>query len=117
MRRYENIVIISPDCKKEEEDELLSRIKTGLEKAGANVIRMDDWGVRRFAYPIRRNDKGHYLFFLLDMDENGVGTLNRFYKNIDLILRHMIVGVDEKYLGPEKPPEQVVFDELEGEFV
>jgi hypothetical protein len=32
-------------------------------------------------------------------------------------LRHIIVGVDEKYLGPEKPPEQVVFDELEGEFV
>jgi len=34
VRRYENIVIISPDCKKEEEDELLSRIKAGLKRQG-----------------------------------------------------------------------------------
>ena len=34
MRRYENIVIIvAPDCTKEEEEELLKRIQGNLEKA------------------------------------------------------------------------------------
>jgi ribosomal protein S6 len=47
--RYENIVVLSPDITKEEEEELLKRIQGNLEKAGANIIRLDDWAVRRLA--------------------------------------------------------------------
>ena len=32
MARYENIIVINPDCSKEEEDELLKRIATNIEK-------------------------------------------------------------------------------------
>jgi len=58
--RYENIVIISPDCTKEEEEDLLKRIQSNMEKVGAAVVKFDDWAVRRLAYPIKKNDKGHY---------------------------------------------------------
>jgi small subunit ribosomal protein S6 len=115
VRRYENIIIISPDCTKEEEEELLKRIQGNLEKVGAETIKIDDWGVRRLAYPIKKKDRGHYYFFLLNMDEGSISTVDRFYRTMDLILRHMFTVVDEKDKGLEKPPEQVVFDELEGE--
>lgn len=115
MRRYENIIIISPDCTKEEEEEVLKRIQGSLEKVGAETIKIDDWGVRKLAYPIKKKDRGHYYFFLLNMDEGSIATVDRFYRTVDLILRHMFVVVDEKDRGLEKPPEQVVFDELEGE--
>jgi hypothetical protein len=36
---------------------------------------------------------------------------------MDLILRHMFVVADEKAKGVEKPPEPVVFSEVEGEGV
>ena len=39
----------------------------------------------------------------------------RFYRTMDLVLRHMFTVVDEKDKGLEKPPEPVVFDETEGE--
>jgi len=115
--RYENIIIISPDCKTDEEEELLKRVRTGIEKAGATILKVDDWGTRKMAYPIKKKDRGHYFFMLLDMDEGNVPGIGKFYKNIDLILRYMVVNIDEKNKGLEKPPEQVVFDELEGEFV
>ena len=35
--RYENIVVLSPDLAKEEEEELLKRINGNLEKAGATM--------------------------------------------------------------------------------
>jgi len=115
--RYENIVVINPDCTKEEEEDLLKRIKGNIEKSGATIIKVDDWAVRKLAYPIKKKDRGHYFFFLLDMDEGGVTGLDKFYRNLDLILRYIFVSVDEKEKGLEKPPDQVVFDELEGEFL
>jgi len=49
------------------------------------------------------------------MAEENVAPLNKFYRTVDLILRHMFVVIPEAKKGPEKPPEMVVFDELEGE--
>jgi small subunit ribosomal protein S6 len=114
--RYENVVVLSPDITKEEEEELLKRIMGNLEKAGAVMVRQDDWAVRRLAYPIKKKDRGHYLFFLLDMAEANVAGVSKFYRTLDPVLRHMFVVVDDKYEGPKKPPDQVSFDELEGEF-
>jgi small subunit ribosomal protein S6 len=114
--RYENIVVINPDCSKEEEEELLKRITTNLEKFGAQIIKVDDWAVRKLAYPIKKKDRGHYFFFLLDMDEGAVAPMAKFYRTLDPVLRHMFVVVDDASEGPKKPPDAVVFDELEGEF-
>jgi len=114
--RYENIVVINPDCAKEEEDELMVRINANIEKAGATVAKLDDWGVRKLAYPIKKKDRGHYFFFLLDMPEDKVTGLGKFYRTLDNVLRHMFVVADVARKVPEKAPDQVVFDELEGEF-
>ncbi|HNQ62762.1 MAG TPA: 30S ribosomal protein S6 [Syntrophorhabdaceae bacterium] len=116
MGRYENILILSPDCTKGEEEDLLNRIRANFAKTGATIIKEDDWSIRRLAYPIRKKDKGHYFFFLLDMDEAGLGAIGKFYKNIDFILRHMMVRVDDNEKGPDKAPDHVLFDELESEF-
>ena len=116
MGRYENIIVISPDCTKEEEEELLKRIRANLEKFGSTIIKMDDWAIRKLAYQIKKKDKGRYFFFLIDVDEKNTANINKFYKTLDLVLRHILVRVDDKSNGLEKPPDQVVFDELEGEF-
>jgi small subunit ribosomal protein S6 len=116
VRRYENVVVISPDCTEEEEAELIKRVTAALEKAGATIVKMDDWGVRRLAYPIKKKDRGHYLYFLVDMEEAGVTPTGKFYRTVDQILRHMFVQVEDTEEGPKKPPDQVMFDELEGEF-
>ncbi len=116
MRRYENIIVINPDITKEEEDELLKRIAGLMERSGIQTVKTDDWAVRKLAYPIKKKDRGHYIFFLLDMEEKNVAVMSKFYRTIDPILRHMFVVVDEKRESPKKPPEQVSFDELEGEF-
>lgn len=116
MRRYENIIVVSPDCTKEEEEELLKRIRANLEKLGSTILKMDDWAIRKLAYKIKKKDKGRYFFLLLEVDEANLANINKFYKTLDLVLRHILVRVDDQAKGLEKPPDHVVFDELEGEF-
>jgi small subunit ribosomal protein S6 len=115
VRRYENILIVAPDCSKEEEEDLLRRVQGNIEKQGAELLKIDDWGVRKLAYPIKKKDRGHYFFLLLNMEESGIVSLDKFYRTMDLVLRHLFVVVDEKDKGLEKPPEPVVFDEVESE--
>jgi small subunit ribosomal protein S6 len=116
VARYENIIVINPDCASEEEEELIKRIVANMEKAGAVIAKVDDWGVRKLAYPIKKKDRGHYFFYLLDMDEEKVAGLGKFYRTVDNILRHMFAVVDQAKKVPEKVPDPVVFDELEGEY-
>ena len=116
MARYENIIIISPDCSKEEEEDAFKRITANIEKSKSTIISINDWGIRELAYPIKKKEKGHYFFLLVDMEKGGVVGLSKFYKTMDLVLRHMFVSVDEEKKSPTKPPEHVVFDELEGEY-
>lgn len=115
-RRYENIIIINPELTKDEEEELLKRIRQNIEKAGGSIVRFDDWSTRKLAYSIKKKDRGHYYYILFDIDEKNLTGIGRFYKNIDAILRHMFIKVEEDEKGPEQPPEHVIFDELEGEF-
>ena len=115
MRLYENIVIVAPDCSGEEEQEVLKRVQGSIERLGAELVRVDDWGVRKLAYSIKGKDKGHYFFYLLNMEQAAVVGLDKFYRTMDLILRHMFVAADEKAKGLEKPPDQVIFNEMEGE--
>ena len=39
MRRYENILIVAPDCTKEEEEDLLRRVQGNVEKLGRSCSR------------------------------------------------------------------------------
>jgi len=114
--RYENIIVVDPDCAKEEEEELLKRIRANFEKLGYNIVRFDDWTIRKLAYPVKKKDRGHYYYLLFEGEEANIPNVSKFYKNVDLVLRHLVVKVDEKIEGLASPPEQVFFDELEGEF-
>ncbi len=115
MRLYENIVIVAADCSPEEQEEVLKRVQASLERFGAEIVRIDDWGVRKLAYPIKGKDKGHYFFYLVNMEQSAITGLEKLYRTMDLILRHMFVVADEKSKGLEKPPDQVLFSEVEGE--
>ena len=55
---YENIVIVAADCTSEEEEELMKRVQGYMERQGAEIVRVDDWGVRKLAYLIKGKDKG-----------------------------------------------------------
>ena len=116
MARYENIVVINPDCSKEEEEELLKRIANNIEKAGAVVAKLDDWGIRKLAYPIKKKDRGHYYFYLLDMATDKVAGLGKFYRTVDNILRHMFVVIDAEKKVLEKAPDQLNFGDGEGDY-
>ena len=55
------------------------------------------WGRRRLAYQIGRHREGHYVVLLFSSEGELVKELDRRLKVNDLIIRHLIVRVDEEF--------------------
>ncbi len=93
MRTYEVLFILSPQVTEEEATTLISDFKGVAEKNGATLKNEEAWGRRRLAYPIHKFNEGIYHLFVLE-SESSLSELDRRMKNVDRILRHVIVRTD-----------------------
>jgi small subunit ribosomal protein S6 len=93
MRTYEVLFILSPQVTEEEATTLINDFKTIATTNGATLKSEDAWGRRRLAYPIHKFNDGIYHLFVLESDQS-LSELDRRMKNVDRVLRHIIVRTD-----------------------
>lgn len=101
MRTYEVLFILSPQVSEEEATTLISDFKSIAEKNGATLKNEEAWGRRRLAYPIQKSNEGIYHLFVLESDAS-LSELDRRMKNVDRVLRHVIVRTDLEHKRAEK---------------
>lgn len=95
MRNYELVIIFDPSLEEEALDKELSRITSLIEKEKSTVSNVDKWGVRRLAYPIKKQESGYYAIVYFGGNTGIVSELDRINRINDKILRHLIVKSDE----------------------
>jgi small subunit ribosomal protein S6 len=93
MRTYEVLFILSPQVTEEEATTLINDFKSIAAATGATLKSEDAWGRRRLAYPIHKFNDGIYHLFVLESDQS-LSELDRRMKNVDRVLRHVIVRTD-----------------------
>ena len=93
MRTYEVLFILSPQVTEEETTTLIADFKGVAERNGATLKNEEAWGRRRLAYPIQKFNEGIYHLFVLESDSS-LSELDRRMKNVDRVLRHVIVRTD-----------------------
>jgi len=87
--------IIDPDIPQETIGKLNEAVGKVIEKEGATVVRMDDVGRKRLAYPIQKKNEGYYVLFEIDGSGKEIAELERRMRVNDMILRYITVRVDE----------------------
>src|ERR1043166_5315235 len=101
MRTYEVLFILSPQVPEEEATALVSEFRGVVEKLGATLKNEEAWGRRRLAYPIQKSNEGIYHLFYFE-SEGALSALDRRMKNVDRVLRHMIVRTDLEHKRADK---------------
>jgi small subunit ribosomal protein S6 len=101
MRTYEVLFILSPQVTEEEGTTLIADFKAIAEKNGATLKNEEAWGRRRLAYPIQKSNEGIYHLFVLE-SESSLSELDRRMKNVDRVLRHVIVRTDLEHKRADK---------------
>ena len=85
-RTYEVMYIINPDTPADTVAKLNEAVGKLVEKEGGTVVRMDDIGSRRLAYPIQKKTDGYYVLFEIDGSGQEIAELERDVKDFDPLL-------------------------------
>jgi small subunit ribosomal protein S6 len=64
LRRYETIFIANPDLSEEDQNALQEKVRSIVASFKGEVVKLEDWGLRKLSYPIRKSSRGRY--FLVD---------------------------------------------------
>ena len=103
MRRdYELGFILNPEVGEEQSSSILERIQQIVNTHDGQVVRINQWGRRRLAYPIQHQRDGFYVFFDMILTPETVSELDRNLKVTEEILRHIIIRRDPKVAQKER---------------
>jgi small subunit ribosomal protein S6 len=95
MREYELTIIVRSDVEEPDLMTLIDRVKALITDQGGEVAKLDLWGTRRLAYPIKQVREGQYVFMVTQLPPQALAEVDRGIKLIEDILRHLFVRVDE----------------------
>ena len=111
MRHYEIVFMVHPD-QSEQVPAMIERYRSIVESKGGKIHRLDDWGRRQLAYPIRKLIKAHYVLMNVECGIEEMQELQSAFRFNDAVIRNLIIRRDEAITEPS--PLAKSKDESEG---
>ena len=87
--RYETAILFDPELPEDARKEFLVKLTGIVAGYKGEVLKTDDWGNRKLAYPIRKRSNAFYTFLLYTGNRGVVEEVERNIKIFDGILRHL----------------------------
>lgn len=98
MKNYELALVLHPDLEIDI-DATLKKIETILKSFDVKITNTDNWGKRKLAYKIKKQEWGLYVFYVIKMDPKDVRPLNDKLRITEEIMRYLIVSLEDiRYL-------------------
>ena len=102
-REYETIFILHPESDTKVIDKLATRCREVISRLDGKLLRAENWGNRRLAYPVKKNPKGIYIYLRYLGYQDMVHEIERNLRMIDTVIKYLTVKVDED-VDPEARP-------------
>lgn len=94
MRHYEIVFMVHPD-QSEQVPAMIERYRSIVESKGGKIHRLEDWGRRQLAYPIRKLIKAHYVLMNVECGIAEMQELQSAFRFNDAVIRNLILSRDE----------------------
>ena len=111
LREYETIYILQPNIDPDEADKVATRLKDIIAARSGKLLKIDNWGKRKLAYPIRKSSRGVFVFLKYLGFEDLVSEIERNLRLLDAVVRYQTV-----VMKPDVKPEEYQIDPADLEF-
>jgi small subunit ribosomal protein S6 len=91
MRAYELVVLLHPDLEIDV-DTPVAKIEKLIATNGGKITKRDNWGKKRLAYPVKKQQFGIYVYFELDLEPTTVRELETQLLITEEVIRFLIVS-------------------------
>ncbi|MBR5948734.1 MAG: 30S ribosomal protein S6 [Clostridia bacterium] len=90
MKKYESLYVIVPELNEEETKSVIDKFNGIITANGGEIVKVDEWGKRRLAYPIDYKNEGYYVLVVFESEGNLPSELERNMKNDEKIMRYKV---------------------------
>jgi small subunit ribosomal protein S6 len=95
MRSYETIYIVQPDLNDDEIKAMTEKVQETLASMNGVCGRLEDWGARKLAYPVKKFSRGRYFYLTFEGDAPLVAELERRLRLDDKVIRYQTVKLEK----------------------
>ncbi|MFM7673025.1 MAG: 30S ribosomal protein S6 [Candidatus Fonsibacter sp.] len=95
MNIYEHTCILSQNLNPKDLKDIRAKIETIIEKNQGKIEKVEDWGLRNLAYPIKKFKKGYYSNIFFSASGTAVFELEKFERIDENVLRFLTFKVKE----------------------
>jgi small subunit ribosomal protein S6 len=95
-RKYELVYVVSPDATEDQVADLHTQVDAIVQRMSGQLEKTENWGRRKLAYEIGRHKEGTYVLEEILGTGELMKEIDRRLKVTDLVIRHLVVRVDEE---------------------
>ncbi|MDF1577335.1 MAG: 30S ribosomal protein S6 [Desulfobulbales bacterium] len=110
MRRYETIVILKPSLGDAENQAIIDRAVATIEQFDGSIVKIDNWGLRKTAYPIDKETQGYYVYLQYAGLPAGVFEMERVFRIDEKVMKYLTVKLQDVFAAL---PEDEAVEETE----
>lgn len=115
MRKYESLYIIHPEVVGDDLTAIMERFQSVLTEQKAGILKFDNWGTRKLAYPIKKQEKGCYVQTIFEAEADVIAEYERRLRLDEKILRFLTVRFEGELV--EAPVEEAPVEAVEAPVV
>ena len=93
MNNYETIIIVNSNLEEATIKSTIEKVTDLIAKNG-KVESTEEWGKKRLAYPIKKQNEGYYVLVNFSSNPDFIDELERVYGITDEIIKHIVVKKD-----------------------
>jgi small subunit ribosomal protein S6 len=93
---YETIYIVKPELADDELKGLTAKVQDIVTSMKGDLKKLDDWGLRKLAYPIEKFARGRYFYLRYDGDAPLIAELERRLRLDDKVIRYQSVKLEKE---------------------
>jgi small subunit ribosomal protein S6 len=98
MNQYEIAILYHPDLEIDLE-KATSRVEKIFSDNNAQVLSVDNWGKRKLAYTIKKNESAIYVFYTVEIPAENVQKIEGTLNITDEVIRFLITRPDLKAIA------------------
>ncbi|PKA52489.1 hypothetical protein AXF42_Ash019115 [Apostasia shenzhenica] len=103
MRHYEVVYLIHEE-RVDEVDSVVSKVQEFIREKKGRIWRLNNWGIRRLAYKIKKASKANYILMNFEVEAKWINEFKTMLDKDERIIRHLVIKRDEAITKDCPPP-------------
>ena len=95
MNPYETVFILNPVLSDDQVKEAVQKYADFITSNGGTLVHQEDWGLKKFAYPIQNKKSGFYHLFDFQISSDAINAFELEFRRDERVMRYLTVKLDK----------------------